>query len=525
MRFYSSPAMEAAAVRRSAGRAGCVVRELAPGPTSVGTYSRGRVECPDGWAAAKMLLALAVEDAHTPGARRLAAMLRGEAPTDAAYRARVQAFVKASVRFAPEVGEIFQNGGYSIAAGVGDCDDHARLVFALYLAGRLPAFLAFLHKGAGPTHVTAVGCAAGSCEWVETTVDARIGEHPYAAAARLGLLKKRQDISREVVLMSEKDLAPVPPRYLDVNEPAAVALDVKALQSLGYLDACVTVGDAADPVFREAILALQLAHGIGADGLTGPQTRATITGLLAPDSELGREYREGAAARAVSHTKDLSPAFFQRVIALNDRFVARGARTKPEYWIAVWNGESGVRASSRNSAGYGGLIGLNGKYLGSLHFPGTLLDFTSLSAEAQLPIVERFYESISGFLAPPGGAPDFSLLDSPEALYAWNYLPAYVRRLTAERPIFATRANDPNGFYRDNAILDRDGDGVIDLADLRAWVALRQREGGARWIEVRRRLYEAAGTAPEDPSKLGGVATVVGVLGASALAAYQVIAG
>lgn len=525
MRFYGSAEEESAAIVRATRSAGCAVRTLLPSGDGA-SHTRGRVDCPDGWHAAALLLALAREDAKTAGARRIAIELRAAAPTDRAYRAAVHRFVKERVRFAPEEGEIFQNGGATLILAVGDCDDHARLVIALYLAGGLSAELGLLHRGdgGGPTHATGIGCVEEECAWAETTVDAEIGEHPLEAAARLGVLDARGDISKEVVIMGS-NLPRPPARYLDANPSALVTKDVEALKALGFLASCAEVKDAADPVFREAILAVQMASapGIVRDGMTGPQTRGVIAALLEERGmgELAQGYigALAAAPKPVMHTRDLSDGFLRRVISMNDRFVARGAKTRPEHWLAVWNGESGVRASAKNAAGYGGLHGLNSKYLANLGFAGGLSEWVATSAEDQMPVVERYYESIVGFLAPPGGAPEFSLLDSPEAIYAWNFLPAYVRRLEHERPVFARADDDPHRFYKDNRVLDRDGDGVIDLDDLRTWVAHRQREEGARWIELRRRLYEQPGGEPGP-----GVAAVVAAGGTVATIAALVIA-
>ena len=90
MQFYASEAAEALAVRRAAKAAGCRVCSLTRSPSSVvlvGGVSRlepsggplqtlGKLVCPDGWVAARLLLALAGEDSRTSGARSLALRMR-----------------------------------------------------------------------------------------------------------------------------------------------------------------------------------------------------------------------------------------------------------------------------------------------------------------------------------------------------------------------------------------------------------------------------------------------------------------
>jgi hypothetical protein len=295
--WYATPNDELAALARACSRVGCQVVSLAIGPTPDGPHAIGQIECRTGWRAARLLVALMVEDAKSPGGRRLAAELRRVAPGDGDYARLVQTFVKKRVRFQRERGEVFTGGGYTLAVGFGDCDDHARLVGALGLAGGLPAKLAFLHAGGPPKHVLAQLGVAGIWEWAETTIDARFGENPLAAVDRLGIAQGRTDIAREVVTMSDQDLNAPPPDYVSKNPPEQVKLDAEALSRLGYLAACETLaeGDPADMNFRRAVLALQVAAGITADGLDGAQTRGAIAALL-PVDEFGQGYRQAIGA-------------------------------------------------------------------------------------------------------------------------------------------------------------------------------------------------------------------------------------
>jgi Transglutaminase-like superfamily/Putative peptidoglycan binding domain len=277
--FYPNASEEAAAVRRAALRARCSVDALELRDTSAGPRAVGRVTCRDGWAAARMLLALAIEDSQTPGARDVALSIRQQAPSDAAFARAVHAFVKDRVRFVREAGEVFQGSAYTLTMGAGDCDDHARVVYAIARAGGLPVRMAFLHKGQGPTHAAAQICAP-SCAWAETTVDADYGEDPIEAAKRLGLLTSRGDLTQEVRTMTEKDLAPVPAGYVHANPPERVAADVSALARLGYVAGDSEALGAVDPGFRAAVAKFQRDRQLVVDGLIGPFTRAEIASAL-----------------------------------------------------------------------------------------------------------------------------------------------------------------------------------------------------------------------------------------------------
>lgn len=73
--------------------------------------------------------------------------------------------------------------------GTGDCEDMAILFTSLARALGLRSQVVWLDQPGGAfNHVAASVCdVGGGCEWVETTLPgARVGENPYAAAARLG---------------------------------------------------------------------------------------------------------------------------------------------------------------------------------------------------------------------------------------------------------------------------------------------------------------------------------------------------
>jgi len=548
--FYSSLDAEAAAIYRAAARARCEIRSLEVQVSALGGPARlvGSLSCSDGWAAAALLLALSEEDAATEGARNLARGLRHMAPSDPEFARAVHAFVKARVAFAPELGEVFQSGGLTLDLRVGDCDDHARLVYALAVAGGLRARLGVLHHGEhvdpdkrGPAHATALLDVGGAWRWAETTVAARFGEPPNDAARRLGLQSIRSDIAREVVHMAAKDLAPLPAGFAARNPPERVALDSEALARLGYLaPGLAGICDAADPMLREAVLSFQLAAGISSDGVLGPETRASLASSMAaagPPVTEGFSYPGlGALSPAFPiepiHSRDLSDEFLSGIVAMTARFNAKGSRATAEDWARVWYAESGLSAKVPN----GGLLHPSGEPYGGLNqmgpserkavgFVGNFAQWLGLSEVEQLPFVERYYE-----------AKPLRLIHDARSAYVATFAPAYLpgasnadavlyryRPIAGMPAIHASAAewatynlthSDP---YAENRGYDWTRKGWITVGDLT--VAL-DRVGGARWDEVKARLRSLGGaSSPAAPiaPRLGGAVALLFMVGAVGL--------
>jgi hypothetical protein len=513
--WYASAADEARAMQRAAVRSGCAIKTMHVRDTGNGPHAVTELECPDGWAAARLLLAAAIEDSQTAGARDLALALRQNAPSDDAYARLLHQYVKDSVRFVRESGEIFQGPAYTLAMGAGDCDDQARLLVALGLAGGLGAQMGYLHQGEGPTHVAGRLCTRNACSWAETTVDAAYGEEPLAAARRTGVLNGREDINAsQVKYMSERDLGPIPPGFVERNPPAVVQYDGEALARLGYLGASPATLDPTDPVFREAVLAFQLASGLSPDGLIGPHTRSAILNHLAAD-DFSRGYRQtmGALVGPTKLTAYLSDNFFRGVVQMAKDFQARGAGVTAQDFLAVWKNESDVNPASigHEDPNYRGLNQMGAQERAAVGFPGSADDWVALSAEAQLPFVRRYYETD----VRSNCRGDFTCLADVGSLYLINYLPAFMPH--AKDPSFVL-ARPGGGFYDKNKGLDVGQKGYIEVADM-AKVANRAAQG-AKWNELVARLAAVGDTPP--PSLL--VANVLGLLfvgGVAALAAWQ----
>lgn len=552
VQFYPSPEAEARAIRRAVARVpSCRVRTMSTDARTRRAHATARVsgvvDCIDGWGAAWLLLALAEEDAKTAGARALARQLRADAPSDADYARTLHAFVRSRVRFSKEVGEIFQSGAYTLNTGVGDCDDHFRLLYSLAVAGGLRARLGILHHGEnappalqGPAHATAVLCVGGQCDWAETTVGARYGENPNDAARRLGLTSERSDIAREVVLMSSDDLPPIPPRFREHNDPAQVALDAEALQRLGYLRADIAPPcDPADEELRRAVLAFQVAKKLHLDGLLGDrETRPAIARALrdaGPPVTEGFDYTLsiGGLGDVPKLTKHISDQFLRDVGAMVDRFRGKGAKASAEDFLLVWLAESGIKnIPNAQGAPFGGLNQMGPDERKAAGFVGSFSDWLLMPLETQLPFVERYYVNATGGR--------FERMTDAPALYLLNFAPAFAahaaepdfilfRRVEGSPLVTAPEAEwkvwrdaHHNDAYAWNRGFDRRRDGTIRVGDLKVALDGAKRARSDYFAEVQRRLASALGSPPSSGAgKVAAIAGVALVLGGAALAWWK----
>jgi hypothetical protein len=488
----------------------------------------GDLACADGWVAARLLLALAAEDAKTPGARALAADLRRVYPSDEAFARGLHDYVKKRVKFVREAGEIFQSGAFTLRNGAGDCDCHFRLLYALAVAGGLPAKLGLLHHGEdappdmrGPAHAATILCPRGhACSWAETTIDAFYGETPNEAADRLGLTNERSDIAREVVVMSEKDLPPIPAGFRERNDPARVRIDAEALRSLGYLprDAPESaLSDPADPMLREAVLAFQLAHGLTPDGLLGDhETRPAIARVIREEGIAGFDQPSIGALVPTSQTADVTDEFLQAVQAFAARFRAKGAAARVEDWLVVWLAESNIKNVPNNAgAPYAGLNQMGIAERRTCGFTGSTTEWLAMTLVEQLPFVECFYDkNVKSF-----AHGDYGVLSDRGAIYVMNIAPALISH--AREPSFPLYSS-PSSQYQQNRQLDVGRKGYISVQDMKLAVDRLIAGRGPRWEEIKARnaaLGGEVGAAVEPSSGVaGGVVLGLGILAVGSFA-------
>jgi transglutaminase-like putative cysteine protease len=113
--------------------------------------------------------------------------------SDHARLEAIQRWVQDNVGFIFEGQETFPSSLQTVLDGVGDCDDHTLLVIALCSALDYEV-TAEAFPAADPAHVAARVLTHGDWLWMETTIPARLGEHPIDAARRLGI-EIREDIT------------------------------------------------------------------------------------------------------------------------------------------------------------------------------------------------------------------------------------------------------------------------------------------------------------------------------------------
>jgi hypothetical protein len=138
--------------------------------------------------------------------------------------------------------------------------------------------------------------------------------------------------------------------------------------------------------------------------------------------------------------------------------------------------ESSVMPSAQNPRGKAtGLIQFMPATLTGLGWTQGPDAFRSLTADDQLPFVERFYR------------PHIGQLTSPGRLYQATFLPATLMG-TDETSVIAAPGGPNANAYRDNTLLDTNRDGAITVSDLTARIdAVRQ---GPRWAALTARLAQ-----------------------------------
>jgi hypothetical protein len=174
-----------------ARRCGCVVQL---GQTLHDGSRSWELSCPTHAAKVRLLASLAEYDSKDPELIRLAEKLASLGNGEPWKIAQViHAFVRDGVAHLPEPREKFQPAMRTLALGIGDCDDTSRAVLALLRAAGLRGGL--LTLGNPPRHVAAAVKMPNGFQWLDASLPARAGEHPIAAARRLGI-KVRPDLEQ-----------------------------------------------------------------------------------------------------------------------------------------------------------------------------------------------------------------------------------------------------------------------------------------------------------------------------------------
>jgi peptidoglycan hydrolase-like protein with peptidoglycan-binding domain len=194
--------------------------------------------------------------------------------------------------------------------------------------------------------------------------------------------------------------------------------------------------------------------------------------LPAPKSgELTQESLFEVSTGNWTATSDLSDAFFAELRAVSARLGAN-----PKDLLGVMMSESGIRASAENRYSHAvGLIQFMPQTLVGLGWKQGYAAFKQLSAEQQLPYVERYFNPYKGYN-----------LNSAGRLYQATFLPATLKLGAASETIIAEQDGQYDWAYAANKALDVNKDGRITIADLTA--AVNRASRGPRWEEALARL-------------------------------------
>ena len=177
-----------AAVAALSRASGCRVVEsmaLADGSTAQ------RAVCRSHGAKLKLLANLAEWEArNVPDVRRRAEQVAAGERSALGQIVALHRYVRDRVTFTGEPVETFTSTMRTLDHGLGDCDDSARALLALLRSLGHTAGLMVLpdpRSGRPPEHVAAAVKFRGKWHWLETSIAAEPGEHPLAAARRLGV--------------------------------------------------------------------------------------------------------------------------------------------------------------------------------------------------------------------------------------------------------------------------------------------------------------------------------------------------
>ncbi|NJN46970.1 MAG: hypothetical protein HC808_11395 [Candidatus Competibacteraceae bacterium] len=200
-------------------------------------------------------------------------------------------------------------------------------------------------------------------------------------------------------------------------------------------------------------------------------------------------------------TDDLSDGFFQKL-----QVMCNNLGCDPQHMLKVWFSESiGIYADAKNPAGAYGLNQITN--LAGVGWTRTSDEYLKLSAEEQLPFIEKYYTPYKGRLT------------SIARIYQVNFLPATFSNVTKPDDVLASKDGPYAWAYNANPALDPSTPkkGYITLGDLEKVVegavnnGYKLRKGGGsyqdRWKEIVDRLQKASSSAatsfPVPPWLLG----------------------
>jgi len=192
----------------------------------------------------------------------------------------------------------------------------------------------------------------------------------------------------------------------------------------------------------------------------------------------------------MSLTDDLSDEFFRGVRDMSMRLGCL-----PLELLKVWFSESiGIFAGAKNPAGAYGINQMIPSRIAQAGYRGKPDDYIKLSAEDQLPYVEKYYAQWRGKLTSVG------------RLYQVNYVPGTIDTVTTPDGVLSGKDGPRKDAYDGNPALDPPHKGTITIADLEIAAnaavnsSAKYRGGGGatlkeRWEEIVGRLAAVPATA------------------------------
>ena len=176
----------------------------------------------------------------------------------------------------------------------------------------------------------------------------------------------------------------------------------------------------------------------------------------------------------MSLTDDLSDRFFSGILDVAGRLQLDALDL-----LGVMMAESNVKASAHNAnSDASGLIQFLPSTLRKLGWTGSMQQFRRLTAEDQLPYVERYFQPFAHLN-----------LNTAARVYQVVFLPSSLSLGSSMDTVIVQQGGVNSGAYAGNKGLDTDQDGAITVGELQQ--AIERHQTSARWREIADRLNAA----------------------------------
>jgi len=198
----------------------------------------------------------------------------------------------------------------------------------------------------------------------------------------------------------------------------------------------------------------------------------------------------GSAGTDTALPSGLSASFFTGLVGLALKY-----KINPLDLLSVMAFESGVKPTALNPSSHAvGLIQFMPATLRGMGYKGDYTTFRNLSAEEQIPYVERYFAPY----AKHG-------LDSAGRVYQAVFLPASLTYASKGSDVVASHAVHPEA-YNANRGFDTAGKGSITVDDLTNATLRAKKALGARWLQIEKAVRAAnLGLSPAKKVAISGV--------------------